>query len=188
MVHGSNGKSNSKSSVPAELQVIRNGRLISDLPAIELVPGDLVEIAAGDRIPADMRIITLKTATLRAEQSSLTGESVAVLKCTEAMAEEDCELQAKECMLFSATAISNGAATAVVASIGMDTEIGKIQSQIQVWICFRNTFSLHILLTSSVCKHLALLYCNQGGCFHLRTSSLVLASHFCLFLTEFLKF
>ena len=49
----------------------------------------------GDRVPADTRIIALRTATLRAEQSSLTGESVAVLKSVEAVEEEGCELQAK---------------------------------------------------------------------------------------------
>jgi Ca2+-transporting ATPase len=70
-------------------------RQVSELPARELVPGDVVEMHVGDRVPADVRVITLKTATLRAEQASLTGESVAVLKRVEAVAEEGCELQAK---------------------------------------------------------------------------------------------
>ena len=68
---------------------------ISDLPSREVVPGDVVEMHVGDRVPADTRIIRLKTATLRAEQASLTGESVAVLKSTDAVLEEGCELQAK---------------------------------------------------------------------------------------------
>ena len=68
---------------------------ISDLPSREVVPGDVVEMHVGDRVPADTRIIALKTATLRAEQASLTGESVAVLKSVEAVQEEGCELQAK---------------------------------------------------------------------------------------------
>lgn len=112
-------------------QVLRDGKLVSDLPSRELVPGDIVEVSAGDRIPADLRLLTLKTATLRIEQSSLTGESVAVAKGTEAVADADCELQAKECMLFAATAVANGAGVGVVASTGMRTEIGKIQAQIQ---------------------------------------------------------
>ena len=66
---------------------------VSDLPSRELVPGDLVELKVGDRVPADVRMIVLKTATLRSEQASLTGESVAVLKGTEAVPDEDCELQ-----------------------------------------------------------------------------------------------
>ena len=71
------------------------GMQISDLPSREVVPGDVVEMHVGDRVPADTRIIRLKTATLRAEQASLTGESVAVLKSTDAVQEEGCELQAK---------------------------------------------------------------------------------------------
>jgi hypothetical protein len=68
---------------------------VSELPSRELVPGDVVELHVGDRVPADIRVIALKTATLRAEQASLTGESVAVLKSLGAVSEEACELQAK---------------------------------------------------------------------------------------------
>jgi P-type E1-E2 ATPase len=68
---------------------------ISDLPSREVVPGDVVEMHVGDRVPADTRIVALRTATLRAEQASLTGESVAVLKSVEPVEEEACELQAK---------------------------------------------------------------------------------------------
>ena len=57
------------------------------------MPGDLVEMHVGDKVPADIRITALRTATLRSEQASLTGESVAVLKGTEAVQEEGCELQ-----------------------------------------------------------------------------------------------
>ncbi|GFH08660.1 cation_ATPase_N domain-containing protein [Haematococcus lacustris] len=111
-------------------RVLRDGKLISDLPSKELVPGDVVELHVGDRVPADMRIVTLRTATVRAEQSSLTGESVAVMKTSVPMRLEDCELQAKENMVFSGTAIANGTAVCIVTSTGMSTEIGKIQSQI----------------------------------------------------------
>ncbi|KAJ9505729.1 hypothetical protein QJQ45_012821 [Haematococcus lacustris] len=111
-------------------RVLRDGKLISDLPSKELVPGDVVELHVGDRVPADMRIVTLRTATVRAEQSSLTGESVAVMKTSVPMRLEDCELQAKENMVFSGTAIANGTAVCIVISTGMSTEIGKIQSQI----------------------------------------------------------
>lgn len=66
---------------------------ITDLPARELVPGDVVELHVGDRVPADMRLVQLRTATLRAEQASLTGEPVAVLKTTDVVPDADCELQ-----------------------------------------------------------------------------------------------
>ncbi len=62
----------------------------------------------------------------------LLGESVAVQKCAHALDDPDCELQAKENMLFSGTAIANGTVTGIVVCTGMATEIGKIQSQIQV--------------------------------------------------------
>lgn len=74
---------------------------MSDLPARELVPGDVVEIGVGDRVPADIRLISLNTATLRAEQSSLTGEPDAVLKSTMPISHVNIELQSKDCMIFS---------------------------------------------------------------------------------------
>ncbi len=74
---------------------------VSELLSRELVPGDVVELHVGDRVPADIRVIALKTATLRAEQASLTGESVAVLKAVGAVSEEGCELQAKVTYLAS---------------------------------------------------------------------------------------
>ena len=49
---------------------------ISDLPARELVPGDVVQVHVGDKLPADVRVVSIKTATLRVEQASLTGEPV----------------------------------------------------------------------------------------------------------------
>ena len=56
---------------------------MASLPARELLPGDIVELQAGDRVPADIRVAKLITATIRAEQASLTGESVAVGKRSE---------------------------------------------------------------------------------------------------------
>ncbi|KAG2495960.1 hypothetical protein HYH03_005890 [Edaphochlamys debaryana] len=130
-------ESNAESALEAlkELQtetahVTRNGKMVSDLPSRELLPGDIVHLHVGDKVPADCRVVALKTATVRAEQASLTGESVAVNKGTEPIKDPNCELQAKECMVFAGTAIANGSCTAVVTSIGMATEIGKIQAQI----------------------------------------------------------
>ncbi|XP_020598290.1 calcium-transporting ATPase, endoplasmic reticulum-type isoform X2 [Phalaenopsis equestris] len=111
-------------------KVLRDGYFVQDLPARELVPGDIVELRVGDKVPADMRIAALKTSTLRIEQSSLTGESMPVIKTTSPVPIDDCELQAKECMLFSGTTVVNGSCLCVVTSIGMNTEIGMIQRQI----------------------------------------------------------
>lgn len=111
-------------------KVFRDGVYISDLPARELVPGDIVELRVGDKVPADMRVVKMKTSTVRVEQSSLTGESMSVVK-TNHQVKEDIELQGKECMVFAGTTIVNGSFLCVVVNIGMNTEIGKIQSQIQ---------------------------------------------------------
>ncbi len=75
------------------------------------------------QVPADMRVAALKTATLRAEQSSLTGEPVAVLKGTEPVHDVEVELQAKECMLFASTTIANGHASAIVTGTFVRGEV-----------------------------------------------------------------
>lgn len=111
-------------------KVLRDGFFVPDLPARELVPGDIVELRVGDKVPADMRVAALKTSTLRVEQSSLTGEANPVLKGTDPVFIDDCELQAKENMVFSGTTVVNGSCVCIVVSTGMDTEIGKIQKQI----------------------------------------------------------
>lgn len=111
-------------------KVFRDGVYISELPARELVPGDIVELRVGDKVPADMRVVKMKTSTVRVEQSSLTGESMSVVK-TNHQVKEDIELQGKECMVFAGTTVVNGSFLSVVINIGMNTEIGKIQSQIQ---------------------------------------------------------
>lgn len=111
--------------------VRRDGHLVFDLPARELVPGDIVEVHTGDKIPADLRVISLHTAVLRLEQAALTGESVAVSKTTAPCGADKIELQGKECMLFSGTGVASGSCTGIVDTIGMATEIGKIQAQIQ---------------------------------------------------------
>lgn len=111
-------------------KVMRDGYLVPDLPAKELVPGDIVELRVGDKVPADMRVAVLKTSTLRVEQSSLTGEAMPVLKGTSPVFLDDCELQAKENMVFAGTTVVNGSCICIVITTGMQTEIGKIQTQI----------------------------------------------------------
>ncbi|XP_027177916.1 calcium-transporting ATPase 4, endoplasmic reticulum-type-like [Coffea eugenioides] len=110
--------------------VIRDGRKISSLPAKELVPGDIVELRVGDKVPADMRVLSLISSTFRVEQGSLTGESEAVSKTSKAAA-EDVDIQGKKCMVFAGTTVVNGNCVCLVTDIGMNTEIGKVHSQIQ---------------------------------------------------------
>lgn len=106
------------------------GIVIPDLPARELVPGDVVELRVGDKVPADMRVVRLVSSTLRMEQGSLTGESFTVNK-TNRKVDFDSDIQGKECMVFAGTTVVNGSCVCLVTQIGMNTEIGKVHSQIQ---------------------------------------------------------
>ena len=80
--------------------VLRGGRL-QRVPASDLVPGDIVEVAVGGQIPADLRVISLLTATLRADQSILTGESRSVAKDARAVKIAKAVYQDKTNMLYS---------------------------------------------------------------------------------------
>ncbi len=104
-------------------KVIRNGRA-QVLPSSELVPGDLIELEAGDNIPADGRLIWL-TSHCAVQEASLTGESSAVSKSTDAL-DEDAVLADRVNMVYMGTSVSNGRARALVTATGMDTELGKI--------------------------------------------------------------
>lgn len=112
--------------VPENAMVIRNGNIIT-IPVSEIVPGDIVQVAAGDRIPADMRIIQQKN--LQVEEAALTGESVPSQKTTEGVT-PDAVIGDRKCMVFSGTLVVSGTATAVVVKTGMDTELGKISDML----------------------------------------------------------
>lgn len=109
--------------------VIRDGKKLSNFPARELVPGDIVELRVGDKVPADMRVLSLISSTFRVEQGSLTGESEAVSKTVKAVT-ENTDIQGKKCMVFSGTTVVNGNCICLVTQTGMETEIGKVHSQI----------------------------------------------------------
>lgn len=93
------------------------------LPAEQLVPGDLVKIRSGDRVPADLRL--LDTTELRIEEAALTGESQPVAKHTSPVT-ADAALGDRHCMAFSGTLVTSGRGIAVVTAIGVATEIGQI--------------------------------------------------------------
>lgn len=111
--------------------VLRDGKWVQ-IEARNLVPGDIVEVTQGDKIPADLRMVELKTITLKADQSILTGESDPVNKTINPITKkENVGVLDKINYLFSGTLINNGTAIAVVISTGMKTEIGKIQQEVQ---------------------------------------------------------
>uniref|UniRef100_A0A8C9QTZ0 Calcium-transporting ATPase n=1 Tax=Scleropages formosus TaxID=113540 RepID=A0A8C9QTZ0_SCLFO len=106
-----------------------NRKGVQRIKARDIVPGDIVEVAVGDKVPADIRITTIKSTTLRVDQSILTGESVSVIKHTDPVPDPRAVNQDKKNMLFSGTNIAAGRAIGVVVSTGVSTEIGKIRNQ-----------------------------------------------------------
>lgn len=106
-----------------EARVIRDGRL-EELAAEELVPGDLIVLEAGNRVPADCRLI--ETAGLQADESLLTGESITVAKSAEKLYAAALDITEQTNILFMGTTVTRGRAKAVVVNTGMDTEMGKI--------------------------------------------------------------
>lgn len=107
--------------------VLRDGRRTS-IDACEIVPGDLVLVEAGDRSPADLRL--LEARRLKVEEAALTGESVPVDKSTDPVA-VDAELGDRSSMLYSGTLVAAGTGRGVVVATGMTTEIGKISGMLQ---------------------------------------------------------
>jgi Ca2+-transporting ATPase len=107
--------------------VLRNGKE-AEIPSRELVPGDIIIIRTGDRIPADCRLI--EAVNLKADEASLTGESVPVEKTTQALPGE-VNISDRKNMAFMGTAAVYGRGTAVVTATGMVTEFGKIATMLQ---------------------------------------------------------
>ncbi|MFA9564927.1 MAG: cation-translocating P-type ATPase, partial [Acidimicrobiales bacterium] len=101
---------------------------VSEIPAVDLVPGDVVMVEAGDLVPADGRI--LASATLEVQEAALTGESAPVAK-DPAVLEGEVALGDRSNMLFQNTAVSRGTATILVTGTGSDTEMGKIAGMLQ---------------------------------------------------------
>ncbi len=104
-------------------KVIRDGK-IKVIPAKELVPGDIVVLDTGDYIPADLRVI--EAVNLKAQESSLTGESVPVEKTTKTIEKTDVGIGDRTNMLFSSSLVTYGRGKGIVVQTGMNTEVGKI--------------------------------------------------------------
>ena len=108
---------------------VHRGGDLAELPAEQLVPGDIVSVEAGDIIPADGRL--LQAATLEVAESALTGESVPVSKGVEPVVAEDAPLGDRTSMVFMNTNTTRGTATFVVTATGMETEVGHISGLLE---------------------------------------------------------
>ncbi len=108
--------------------VLRDGDDV-EIPARELVPGDVILLHAGDRIPADARVI--EAVNLQVEEAALTGESVPVEKRVAPLADPNLGVGDRKNMVYAGTAVTYGRGRAVVVATGMQTEFGKIAQMLQ---------------------------------------------------------
>ncbi len=115
-----------KNMLSLDAQVRRNGQW-QKLPAEDLVPGDIVRVRSGDKVPADLRL--LEAVNLRVEESALTGEAVPTEKSLDPV-EDEAGVGDRTSMLFSGTLVAAGQGIGVVTATGADAEIGRIQAML----------------------------------------------------------
>jgi Ca2+-transporting ATPase len=110
-----------------QAKVVRDGSLRL-LPAVEVVPGDIVQLEAGDIVPADGRIV--RSATLETQEAALTGESAPVAKDAQPLPDGDVALGDRSNTLFQNTAVTRGTGSMVVTATAMQTQMGQIASML----------------------------------------------------------
>jgi len=116
-----------KMSVP-NVRVLRDGNL-QEVPAHDLVPGDIIQLETGNVLPADLRL--LEAVNLRIQEAALTGESEPIEKHTAKLSSEDLPLGDRRNMGYMGTIVTQGRGLALVIATGMQTELGKIAELIQ---------------------------------------------------------
>jgi magnesium-transporting ATPase (P-type) len=112
--------------IDPDASVMRDGRRLT-IPADEVAPGDIVLVEAGDRVPADLRL--LRARSLKIDEAALTGESVAVDKATSPV-EQDAGLGDRTSMAYSGTFVVAGQGTGIVVETGPRTELGRVSTLI----------------------------------------------------------
>ncbi|KAF9036582.1 calcium-transporting ATPase [Panaeolus papilionaceus] len=114
---------------PDEAKAIRSGQ-VAKIHASELVPGDIITVAVGDKIPADCRLLSVSSSSFRVDQAILTGESTSVHKSVDVVPDVKAVKQDMTNILFSGTTVVNGNAKAIVVFTGQKTAIGDIHKSI----------------------------------------------------------
>jgi Ca2+-transporting ATPase len=112
--------------VPESTTVVRDGKR-DNLPVADLVPGDIVVLASGDKVPADVRLIASRN--LQIEEAALTGESVPAQKSL-APVDVNAQIGDQTCMAFGGTLVTYGTGTALVVATGTKTELGRISTML----------------------------------------------------------
>jgi P-type Ca2+ transporter type 2C len=107
---------------------VRRGDIVKVVPAGELVPGDVLELEAGDAVPADARL--LQTINLATQEAALTGESLPIAKDARAELPDDAPIGDRTTMLFTGTSIVRGKGRALVVATGKETELGKLSTML----------------------------------------------------------
>ncbi len=116
-----------KSISALQARVMREGKPTT-IPSSELVPGDLVQLEAGNIVPADLRLV--ESHSLRINESTLTGESVPAEKHADVLEQADPPLGDRFNMAYKSTLVANGRATGIVVATGMSTEVGTIATML----------------------------------------------------------
>ena len=159
----------------ATSKILRDGKMVM-LRSEELVPGDVVILEAGDAVPADCRI--LESASLKAEEAALTGESVPVEKEVDAIQSEgEVPLGDRRCMLYMGSTVVYGRGRAVVCSTGMNTEMGKIadalaqaeEGQTPLQRKLAQLSKILSVLVLGICVFIFVFSLLRAGDFHLNT-------------------
>jgi magnesium-transporting ATPase (P-type) len=115
-----------RNMLSAEARVLRDG-LVRLIPAEDIVPGDVVLLESGDKIPADLRLVDVKN--LRTEEAALTGESLPATKVVDVIAAK-ATVGDRENIAFSGTMVVSGRATGIVVATGSQTELGRINQML----------------------------------------------------------
>lgn len=113
--------------IPQTSTVIRNG-VHSTIPSSEIVLGDIILLQNGDRVPADIRLFSIKN--FECDESALTGESIPVVKRNEPVS-LDAPLADRKCMAYNGTLVTAGTASGIVIATGVSTEFGKISELLE---------------------------------------------------------
>lgn len=116
-------------TMSAPTATVMRGGIEKIIPASELVIGDLVILASGDMVPADLRLI--QSANLKIAEASLTGESIASEKNAKAVLSVDCPLGDRKNMAYTSSIVTYGRGSGIVTKTGMDTEIGQIAGMLE---------------------------------------------------------